>query len=88
MRTTGENPNDCRVKDGGRCCEIWSSMRLKSKKGGRIGRIGLWADAGISSRGSTNGRSDFDNGDTSLLASSTIFPKVQLIAMSPTVSRD
>lgn len=83
---TGEKPRDVRVRTIGRCGEMRSSIPSRLSIGGRISWIG--ESTGISSMGSFSGRSVFDSSGISLLASSTIFPKVQVIAMPPTVSSD
>lgn len=83
-RRTGEKPKEERVNDEGRWGVIVSSIR--SSQGGRIGCIGK-SESGMLSNGSPKGFPEGRIG-TSLLASNTIFPNVQLIAISPTVSTD
>jgi len=85
----GGNPKDSRVKDVGRCGETCSSNNPSRSQNGRMGLIGgLGVLAGISSIGSASGLLLLEDGLISLLASNTILPSVQLIAMSPTESTD
>jgi hypothetical protein len=85
----GENPKDSRVKDAGRCGETCSSNNWSRSQNGRMGLIGgLGVLAGISSIGSASGLLLLEDGLISLLASKTILPSVQLMAMSPTESTD